>query len=162
GVSNSPLKLADSLERHPEAIGQLLMGQAGLRPQLLDRFAERFVKWRSRGGPAAGRQGCKAAFPPESSVVNRYNVSRRRRGQDAIPGTFLDRAIMELSIATVPLSMLNVLTCNDPGRLRAGDRPPGRDQAWWAIEASANNSDRGGAPASANDQGSAPRSFWLT
>ena len=56
-VRDSTLKFADPLEAYPGAIGELLMGQAGLRPQLLDRFAECFVARRTRGGPAAGRQG---------------------------------------------------------------------------------------------------------
>lgn len=30
-----------------------------------------------------------AAFPPGVPVVNRYNVKRRRRGEDSIPGRLL-------------------------------------------------------------------------
>ncbi len=42
-VRHSSLQLTDSLKWHFEAIGELLMGQAGFVAQLLDRFAERLV-----------------------------------------------------------------------------------------------------------------------
>lgn len=78
---------------------------------------------RRRGGKV------QAAFPPGSSFVNRYNVKRWGRGQDAIPGAYL--------AAIVPLSMSNVLACNEAGRGDPGRRwglgregPSGRIRAW--------------------------------
>jgi hypothetical protein len=63
-----------------------------------------------------------AAFPPASSVVNRYNVSLRRRGGAPGPGS---RSTKQFSIDIVPLSMLNVLTCgkNSKSRATRGQRP---------------------------------------
>lgn len=59
----------------------------------------------------------KAAFPPECSVVNRYNVKRRLTRRHAIPGRYLPgvsesgRWWSAWPPPIVALSMSNVLTC---------------------------------------------------
>ena len=44
GIGSPPLQLADAIERRANSIGKLLLGQAGLTAQLLNRLPEGTVR----------------------------------------------------------------------------------------------------------------------
>jgi hypothetical protein len=66
-VDGAALQLADPVELGPDPLGETLLGQAGLPPQLLDCLPESGMVGRAWFGPAAGRHA-QGSLPAEEPL----------------------------------------------------------------------------------------------